>query len=534
MTDRYYYIAELVDSISISASHNSDYCQNCLDYIPGSAVSGALACRLYRNGKADEKILDRIFQNNEAVFSNCLPLEDMHPVFPAPSCLHYEKGTNEDNADYINLVKSQPGTRQLKQVRTGYLNCSGHKYSVVRHSSTKTSIDYRTQTAAESKLFTLNFIDSGAKFWGYIDIPDNTLSRECMEEFLNSQVRIGKCRSSEFGRVKLGLISEKESEMIENFMKKLSSAANDSGELYLWCLSDVEFIDLKTVQGTFEPQGSNLWVGGSSFSYYPEKSFIRTERVRYFNRKRNGYDSEKCLIKRGSIICFKSSSQLKQEQLDKIAREGIGFSRHLGMGRVIVNPSWMNQENLNNRLFDAFCFDKVDEGKNDRQNYESEYNYLFDYLDSCHRQSEAKKQTDSKAGELLEQIVGLYKKARKFNQMMDSDQYGNSIDSSVQLGPNNTQWGVLRACLSEGRDCMDSIRNKLKDERQRDSSRFTWDLHFASDSKTNTTFADEFLILIGKADRSTLVRLFDVLGRYDLSRLDIILNDAKEMMENFK
>jgi CRISPR-associated protein Csx10 len=540
MSDRYYYIAELKDSISISSNHSSEYSQICLDYIPGSAVSGALACRLYSEGSGNEKILDRVFQNNEAVFSNCLPLEEndgLHAVFPAPSCLHYEKGADEDDTDYINLVKSVPGKVQLKQVRSGYLNSSGGRFSVVRHSATKTAIDPDSQTAAESKLFTLNFIDSGTRFWGYVDIPDGTIPKDDMEKFLNSTVRIGKCRSSEFGRVKLSLIPADRIPAIEKILLKPSPAEGNDRRLYLWCLSDVEFVDLETAAGTFVPQGSNLWLDCTcDIKYNPEKSFIRTGRIRYFNRKRNGYDSEKCLIKRGSVICFDLGSPLDAAQLEKIARDGVGLSRHQGLGRVMVNPSWINSEMISDSLYtdlkiaDAGALDCYDKTVCCR--FDKEYGYLTGYIDRKSKDMEAWQVADRSAGSLLLKILDLYTFARNSNSLLDTDQYGRPV-SGVELGPTNSQWGILLDIVSAGTDVYKKIEEKLADERQRDSSSNTWDIHFSYKNKTNTSFAKEFLELIKGCSDRTLESMFDVLRRYDLSKLDTIKKRATEMEDSY-
>ena len=57
---RLYYLANMIDSVTVSERHNSDYSQKCLDYIPGSAISGALASVLYRAHDIDKKSLNTI------------------------------------------------------------------------------------------------------------------------------------------------------------------------------------------------------------------------------------------------------------------------------------------------------------------------------------------------------------------------------------------------------------------------------------------------------------------------------------------
>ena len=101
---RYYYFADIKDAVSLSEKHNSDYSQVCLDYIPGSAIAGALAAVMYRDTSMPQAVLNDLFQNGRTIFSNCLPLKSspegdndsaMEVVLPAPSCLHYEKGRKE-------------------------------------------------------------------------------------------------------------------------------------------------------------------------------------------------------------------------------------------------------------------------------------------------------------------------------------------------------------------------------------------------------------------------------------------------------
>ncbi|MBQ8708648.1 MAG: hypothetical protein IJ523_11230 [Succinivibrionaceae bacterium] len=541
MSQRYYYLATLTDAVSLSASHSSDYSQVCLDHIPGSAIAGALACRLYRRGNIDETALDRVFQNNEAVFSNALPLNrenGLHVVLPAPSCLHYEKGADEEKCGYINLVAGEPGKKQLKQVRSGYLMADGRKYSVTRHSSTKTAIDANTQSAKENQLFTINHIDAGTVFWGSIDIPDGTIRDEEIKDFLNSEIRLGKCRSSEFGRAQLSLLPESEAKKLESILTGKFSSPKDN-KLFLWCLSDVEFIDLATASGTFTPQGSNLWIKGkygADITYNPEQSFIRTARVRLFNRKRNGYDSEKCLIKRGSVICFDLIQSLPEEELKRIAREGVGLSRHQGLGRVMANPSWLSRPNITEHLHlfeDLTIEDSVCKTQNNDEHAE-EYGYLEHYLKiRCGRRSE-KENSDRKAGDMLHQIVDLYTAARASACALDKDQYGQEIKGGQNYGPTNSQWGELCSIISSGDQVQSRIAQKLKEEKQRDSSRYTWDIHFAYKGNVNTSFAEEFGKLVENADNGTLESLFDVLRQYDLSDLETLQSKADEMMSRIE
>ncbi len=554
---RYYYRAVLLDPVSMSASHSSDYSQICLDCIPGSAVAGALAGRLYRGyareNKERQQILDRLFQNNEAVFANALPLTDEGlAVLPAPSCLYYEKGTEEGVAPYVNRAATQQGEKQLKQVRSGYLNSVGGRHSVRRSSVTKTAIDRTTKTASDSQLFTLNFIEPGTVFWGYADIPqdvagDPELAGE-ITSFLNSVIRIGKCRSSEFGRVRLELLDQEQTSGAVD--AAFHAPANLGDRLCLWCLSDVEFVDLASGAGTFVPQASNLWLGDDQTgkcTFCPEKSFIRTSRIRSFNRKRNGYDGEKCLVKRGSIIAFelKNGGSLDTADLVKIAREGIGLGRHQGLGRVLVNPAWIDREILEpgkpgSELFPELRIPMVGKtgGAACAEACEGEYGYLETYV--ARRSADDRKLIDFRreAADIIEVIRDLYLQARQCN----SAAFQGGAAGDADYGPNNSQWSqiheaVIRGGSDDGRklkDCAaenNGVEDKLKgdSEKQRETNRTTWDVHFAWKGNANTTFAKEFMDIARDSSLGALKLAFDKLRLFDLSKPGELTRLSREM-----
>ncbi len=556
MTDRYYYFATLEDAVSLSASHSSDYSQVCLDYISGSAISGALASLLYREGCIPEDVLNRVFQNNEAIFSNCLPLNPdaenrLHVVLPAPSSLHYEKGTKEGTSPYLNPLVARPDGKQLKQVRSGYLDSSGKKRSVERESITRTAIDPRTLGAREGQLFTLNFIKAGKVFWGFIDIPENTIPAEVMKNFLNSSARIGKSRSSEFGRVRFSLMDPESRSNAENILENPESR-ND--ELYLWCLSDTEFINTETAQNTWTPQFSNLWIAGipdDTGVYVPEKSFIRTGRLRYFNRKRNGHDSEKMVVKRGSVICFRLKAPISPDHLKEISKKGIGLSRHQGLGRVVVNPDFLIREKIDPNTAAALFKDlplNAPQVPTAGKFELAEYEYLTAFAERKETAKTDSADYDAEGRRIQEAIISIYIASREYSNSYDTDQYGRKVEDSGKHGPSPSQWSVIRqmvikcadpdsTVLDRSSDLFRDIAAKLAAENQRESARSGWDAHFVIfDGKkgitnTNTTFAAEFQSIIQGKTLGSLRKALDVLKSYPLSKLAELKTGSKELKD---
>ena len=570
MTDRYYYFATLVDALALSSNHSSDYIHVCLDYISGSAISGALASRLYREGSIDTAILNRVFQNNEAVFSHGLPLKvktekengkendnnnetdknnkELYLTLPAPSCLHYEKGTSEGESPFENPALQDPGPRQLKQVRSGYLDSHAQKFSVTRSTMARTAIDPETQGAKDGQFFTRNFINAGAVFWGYIAIPDNTIPRNVMVEFLSSTVRIGKSRSNEFGRVKFTLMDEASQNSVKSI---LESPAPRENELYLWCLSDTEFINTETGQSTWTPQFSNLWLPGFSSedgTFDPEKSFIRTGRIRLFNRKRNGLDSEKMVIKRGSIIRFTLKKPLSSAELQELSLRGIGLSRHQGFGRVMVNPTFLDKKEINPGTDSALFPDlplKFPNEDSDTASMAASKSDNYSYLTSfVRRRKEAFMSSidyDSSGREILDGIIDIYIKSRKYNNSFDTDEYGREITDPGKYGPSLSQWSIIRdlvninkcgepdsARLDDDSAIFKEIRKKLQRKKERESARTSWDTHFMCNGNTNATFYGEFLRIISGHYLGSLKKALDILKHYDMSRFATLIKEGGE------
>lgn len=537
---RLYYLANMIDSVTVSERHNSDYSQKCLDYIPGSAISGALASVLYRAHDIDKKSLNTIFQSNSSVFSNCLPLKRNEDngtyefVLPAISCLYFEKGTEEGESPFVNRVISREnGSKQLKQVRSGYMSADARKYTVTKDSVTKTAIDCRTLTAAESQLFSLSFINKVEAFWGWVDIPDSVSCPDVIKNFFNTEIRVGKSRSSEFGRVRLQLLDSTVSEKIRRWQEHVDNK-NDS--LYLWCVSDIEFIDLKSGMPTVIPQASNFWLKdfvSTDWEYDADRSFIRTGSVRFFNRKRNGLDGEKQFIKKGSLICFKRKGGrvFSDDELKEISLHGIGLSRHQGFGTVLVNPEWIDSKQeikagTELSLFNKIVIDEPQFGT--ATDIEDDYDYLTSYVKACITRDD--NDYEYQAHDILKSIRKIYNQARLFNDKLDIDQYGRETDQVVNWGPNNSQWGVLLEIiknvkgaddkpLSDGANSavMNEIRKKLDSEKKRESSKTTWDVHFATDESSNATFAEEFMKIIDCHKLGAIKHVFDTLLHYNLS-----------------
>lgn len=477
---RYYYKATAIDGITIGESHANAFSSTCLDYIPGSSIMGALAAKMYRDTSIDNELLNELFQTNTSIFSNAYPLSSEEMTLPVPMCFHYEKDTVPSKENYENkCVKTDDDkNKQYKQLRNDFVTSDVNSYRVPRHSITRTAINEQRQTAEDQTLHNQEYIKAGQSFLGFIDVFDKSAgsTEKTITEFLNSTIRIGNSRNTEFGRVKMRLLP---ADAVRNNYPPVScelplddTPKNSTEEqkplLYIWCLSDCEFINTETGTASTVPVFSNLWslkanIPDLEGSYIPQKSFIRNISVRHFNRKRGGLDSESLLVKKGSVLCFRlnklPAQQLLQNALTSLQNLGIGLNRQYGYGQVMVNPTWIKTRKVSeiNKLFTGIVVNNSDE--DDKKPSKTEYagfnENLGEWIDICYELAQDRI-TDYG---LVSEVINLYHELRKFNGCRDFD----------IIGPSKTQWknilNILKECKTKigGINYIASCLDKIKD-----------------------------------------------------------------------
>lgn len=551
---RYYYEATAVDGITIAESHANAFNSACLDYIPGSSIMGALAVRMYMDASIDGELLNKLFQTNSSIFSNAYPLSSGEMTLPVPMSFHYEKDAIPSKENYENkCVKTDDDkNKQYKQLRNDFVTPDVNCYRVPRHSITRTAINEQRQTAEDQTLHSQEYIRAGQRFLGFIDVIDNSAgsTEKIITEFLNSTIRVGNSRNTEFGRVKMRLLPK---DTVSNNCPPVSyelpiddTPGNSQEEqkplLYIWCLSDCEFINTETGMASAVPVFSNLWslkadIPDLDGVYLPQKSFIRNISIRHFNRKRGGLDSESLLVKKGSILCFKlnklPTQQLLQDALTSLQSLGVGLNRQYGYGQIVVNPSWIRIRKVSeiNKLFTGIVVDNSDENdkKSNKTCYSGFNENLSEWIDICHELAQDKT-TDYG---LVSDVIKLYHELRKFNGCRDFD----------IIGPSKTQWknilNILKECktkiggINYVTSCLDKIKENCcgnlgksvstenSDKRSTsETDAKQWGTQFMFEGKFDC-FALHFINLLeNKKDSVTInamIKQLEKMSRYDLS-----------------
>ena len=173
---RLYYTLKTIDPVIISQTTATTNNHQCLDYIPGSAILGALAADRYSSLDSDTSW--RSFHSGELRFSPCYPVIEDEIALPIPASWHFGKGKDIFDTGSAFLVRenianlaaenaNRDPITQYKQVRAGYIASTGKHASVKQGVSTKTAIERSSMSAKDSSLFSYSYIAAAQVFAGW-------------------------------------------------------------------------------------------------------------------------------------------------------------------------------------------------------------------------------------------------------------------------------------------------------------------------------------------------------------------------------
>ncbi|HIF9188838.1 TPA: hypothetical protein ACX6PH_001808 [Photobacterium damselae] len=499
-----YYRLTTIDPVILSQSTATTNNHQGLDYIPGSAMLGLVASKLY-NGLTEQESW-QVFHSGAVQFGNAYADINGEVCLPLPASWHYVKGQKAEldgrlSTDVVNHAHGDvDSTKQYKQCRSGYVSSSGFMASIQQGMVTKTALE-RTGSVKEGSLYCYTYIDKNQSFIGAIECADAS-QRQSIAQVLTGDLRLGRARGSEFGRVRVELL-----ESITPY------SVRESDTLTLWCISDCQCIDALGLP-TYTPALSEL-VAGATGTLNREKSFIRSHKVTRFNQARGGFDSEQLVIAKGSVLVFDDVS-ITQAQLEQLRDTGIGLNRQQGLGSVMINPLWSQSSNLTvARLFDSTAF-SLPKANAPVIPATAQNSRLIAWVE---RNSQAQKDAlvvQQAAKNAIAKIVQAYRDARQYN----------CISEGHEAGPSSSQWRRIDELVCRG-DV--NWKTKLFTQHKGDKSAICrvendelgWGLAWDNGERF-ISFATHFQEkILGdseiNADLTVMRQLTDWLCRYDLS-----------------
>ena len=499
-----YYRLTTIDPVILSQSTATTNNHQGLDYIPGSAMLGLVANKIYAS--LAEQDSWQIFHSGAVQFGNAYADIEGEVCLPLPASWHYEKGqsTAKDGQLSPDVVNHASGdidiTKQYKQCRTGYVSRSGLMASIKQGMVTKTALE-RTGSVKDGSLYSYTYIDKDQHFIGAIECFDDA-QRQMIAQALEGDLRLGRARGSEFGRVRVELLPTVE-----------PSAVSVSSTLTLWCISDCQCID-KLGLPTYTPALSDL-VGGAIGTLNREKSFIRSHKVTRFNQARGGFDSEQLVISKGSVLVFDEVS-ISQTQLEQLRDTGMGLNRQQGLGAVVINPLWSQSSNLTTASLFASAAFTLPKPKATVIPATAQTSPLIAWIERNTQTQQATKIAQNAAKQAIAKIIKAYRDARQYNRILHT----------YEAGPSSSQWRRIDELVRRG-DA--NWHTKLFTQHEDDKSaicraendQLGWGLAW-DNGEYFITFADhfkEFILADNKinADLAVMRQLTEWLCRYDLS-----------------
>ncbi|SET68101.1 CRISPR-associated protein Csx10 [Nitrosomonas marina] len=417
----------LEEDVIFSARSATVGAHQTLDYVPGAALYGACAAKLYRTLDAEEAF--DVFHSGKVRFGNGLPLDpNGAESYPMPFAWHVIKGDEYRNAAYPDLLDGAkiktpfseiglPQDFQLKQLREGYVTTTGRLVKPRTTFRMKTAIDLETGTAAQAQLFGYAALEAGQIFQATLQI-DSDISDELPGKICNSLqgfIRLGRSRSAQYGTVSCR-VEEHEQNLKQPRLQY-------SSQLIFWLISDLA---LRNEYGfpTFEPLAACFGLKGK---LNWEKTFLRFRRYSPYNAYRRCYDQERQVIQQGSVICLDLDEEATEDDLIRL-RSGLGDYRYNGLGSMLINDDLLIKELpefTGNAQRNDSCAEKPGNHK------------LFQWIMAQGTRNDENSQIGKKVDALLDDLRCLYSSARAYVAQQEN----------MDIGPGKTQWGrVMEVC----------------------------------------------------------------------------------------
>lgn len=497
-----------IDSIIIQESNKTVGFNACLDYVPGSALLGYFASKLYSQLPQEQSW--ELFHSGAVQFGNAYPIADNELSLPLPLSFHYPKGQDakqiNELTSFTNQVEESLSV-QWKQMRAGYINSQGLVGRPFIGVSTKSAIDPKTGTVEDGKLFTYEHIQAGAEFAGVLTVTTPELT-DLVKQSAGEIVRIGRSKNTEFGRMR-----------IEFFEVSGTHSVSDHGDtITVWFVADAQVIN-SVGEPVLRPTLTELFGGypsehsaGNNTSALSarldeQSSFVRTRRVSRYNQKRGVTDTEQVLIEKGSVLVYRDVSGCSKAMLEQLQAYGVGMNKQAGLGQVVINPLWSHQKQLNAPLFNAKAV-KVASMSSSGAITETPKTALMAWMQEQVAADKKATVALSEAKNLTNSIVKLY----------DSARYYNTIAQAHQAGPSQSQWRRIQSALKQqpetlARVLFDGEHAICKAK----NDAIGWGIQWKISGNDFVCFADAWHDLFAQYSVDTVALCVEQICRFDLS-----------------
>jgi len=294
--------------------------------------------------------------------------------------------------------------RQLKQRRNGFITQDLQEVSIDYNYAQKSAYDKEHRRSKEGSMYGYNAMPKGL-IWQFSVKCDEHISQEDIERIKNNLVgkkRLGKSKSSQYGRVEI-----KEIATIESSVKEVASH-----ELtLLYAKSRLALVD---GEGMPTYDLNYLVEGLEEKNIVWEKSQLRTSSYARYDGAMQTKSYERMVINAGSVIVLKNVDSALMEKI----KRGVGVYLNEGFGEILVNPSFL--------LVEAFSLRKADSVEEEVK------------VEITHPSVKFLENRQKQKQEQLDRADGVQNFIKKHKSL-----YGNI---------KNAQWGTIRSICTRGKE----------------------------------------------------------------------------------
>ncbi len=337
---QYHFRCTFLAPVVLNRSAAIEGALECLEYIPGANWLGIAARKYAEYGKE----AFAVFHSGAVQFGFGYPLApDGNGTLPCPANWFVAKG---ESLGPETVIYPTPETReavqtgkQPKQVRSGFFipsngNATYYKANTSALFSLKSAYDSDRRRSEDGDMYGYTALPAGSQ-WHFTVRVDAEVSDEARRRLLSSLVgvhQIGRSRTSQYGTVKIELLSQSPVAAI---------ATADATNVYLlYAASPLAFLDANGEYAAVPAPADLGFEPGATLD--SSHSQIRTGSYAPWNGARKSRDAERLVILPGSVLAIRSATPPDSAKI----RDGLGLFRCEGLGRVLLNPAFLNCEKL--------------------------------------------------------------------------------------------------------------------------------------------------------------------------------------------
>jgi hypothetical protein len=311
------------------------------DFISGNKFLGIVAAALYKKS-SEAEALD-LFHNGNVQYGNAYLSKDGISSYPVPGTLYAQDANALEDGYYLSgiIEKEQPSSigktpKKYSQIRTGYLIPeTEQEYSRLtarRGERLKSAYDIDNRSSLSGNMFLYQYLEKGQQFVFEIRDYKNGRYLDRIHEVIDGDHYIATGKG-EFGKISI--------ESIGAPVPKETPVVSLEGEtIWVYAHSDLAYIDNYGMY-SWQPTAADLGFTNAQIDY--EQSRLWFDRYTVRNGKRRTIDPERMIIKKGSVFALTAIDSKEKMTVNPLAiTKGVGVHLAEGLGRIIVNPEFLN------------------------------------------------------------------------------------------------------------------------------------------------------------------------------------------------